>query len=251
MIERTVQIGPHIYLVGSGEIGISEDHDCHVYLVDAGQCYVLIDCGAGIEQTLLIGNLSRLLSHGKPLSYILLTHCHPDHAGGASALRSKYQARLGCGELTAKRVASGVSSELSLDAAVAEGIYPADYSFSFLSADEILRNGQAFRAGDVLFKALETPGHSADSVCYLAEFPEGKALFSGDTLHAGGMLQLLNTHDSDLAAYRKSIARLNDISFDLLCPGHGLFLVSGAHQVVERLARKLSSSIFLPPVFTA
>ena len=51
----------------------------------------------------------------------------------------------------------------------------------------IATDGQDFKVGDLIIKALHTPGHTMESTCYLLLDPTGKphALFSGDTLFIG------------------------------------------------------------------
>lgn len=51
----------------------------------------------------------------------------------------------------------------------------------------IATDGQEFKVGDLIIKALHTPGHTMESTCYLLLDPTGKphALFSGDTLFIG------------------------------------------------------------------
>lgn len=44
-----MKLTDNVYLVGSGEIGLTNQYDCHVYLIDGGSDAVLIDAGVGIE----------------------------------------------------------------------------------------------------------------------------------------------------------------------------------------------------------
>jgi glyoxylase-like metal-dependent hydrolase (beta-lactamase superfamily II) len=68
---------------------------------------------------------------------------------------------------------------------------------------------------DVQLRAIHTPGHSADSVCYYLE-SEG-VLFTGDTI-----LGASSTTIADLGTYLSSLAQLRDLpNLRLLCPGHG------------------------------
>jgi glyoxylase-like metal-dependent hydrolase (beta-lactamase superfamily II) len=238
-------------MVGSGEIGLSEEHDAHVYLVDAGTSYFLVDAGTGIDSRRLLENIASKVSPEKPVSHLLVTHCHADHAGGVADLRQALNLHVGASAETAQRISSGDDRTLALDVARREGVYPADYRFQAVKVDEIYADGYAAELGGCRVTAFLTPGHSSDSVCYLVQLEEGAALFCGDTLFANGQLPLLNTFDSNLAAYRQSLSRLSHLSFDLLFPGHGLFLVSGAYRLVETLQSKLEGSIFLPPVLSA
>jgi glyoxylase-like metal-dependent hydrolase (beta-lactamase superfamily II) len=51
-------------------------------------------------------------------------------------------------------------------------------------------NGGGFKIGDIAVKALYTPCHTQDSICWLMEDSTGKAIFTGDTLFHGGTLIL-------------------------------------------------------------
>lgn len=246
-----IQISTHIYMVGSGEIGLSEEHDAHVYLVDAGTSCFLVDAGTGIDSRRLFENISSRISLEKPVSHLLITHCHADHAGGVSDLCQELNLQVGAGAETAQRISSGDDRPLALDVARREGVYPANYHFQTAKVDEVYTDGYTAELGRCRVTTFLTPGHSSDSVCYLVQLEEGAALFCGDTLFTNGQLPLLNTFDSDLAAYRRSLSRLNHLSFNMLFPGHGLFLVSGAHKLVETIQNKLEGSIFLPPVLSA
>jgi glyoxylase-like metal-dependent hydrolase (beta-lactamase superfamily II) len=238
-------------MVGSGEIGLSEEHDAHVYMVEAGTSYFLIDAGTGIDSRRLLENIDSKVSPEKPVTHLLVTHCHADHAGGVADLRQALNLHVVAGAETAQRISSSDDRHLGLDVARREGVYPADYRFQTVKVDEIYADGYTAELGGCHVTAFMTPGHSSDSICYLVRLEEGAALFCGDTLFVNGQLPLLNTFDSDLAAYRRSLSRLIHLSFDLLFPGHGLFQVSGGHRLVETLQNKLEGSIFLPPVLTA
>jgi hydroxyacylglutathione hydrolase len=47
-------------------------------------------------------------------------------------------------------------------------------------------NGEVFQIGDISLKALYTPCHTQDSICWFIQDTTGKAVFTGDTLFIGG-----------------------------------------------------------------
>lgn len=50
-----------------------------------------------------------------------------------------------------------------------------------------LGNGEVFKIGeDINIKALHTPCHTQDSICYFVQDKEDKAVFTGDTLFTAG-----------------------------------------------------------------
>lgn len=53
-------------------------------------------------------------------------------------------------------------------------------------------HGETFTVGDIKVKALHTPCHTQDSICYLFEDGNDKAVFTGDTLFIGGIVGPVN-----------------------------------------------------------
>lgn len=244
-----IRLTTRIALVASGEIGLSEAHDCHVYLVDAGASLLMIDAGAGIDPARIVVRIERLGYTLEQVSHLFLTHGHADHAGGAAYFRAEHPSlRLCAGGLTASLLGRGDESGIALDAARAAGVYPADYRLQPAEITHPLRDGEELQIGDCQVQAIETPGHSADALCYRVQFPESAALFCGDTLFLSGQLPLLNTHDSDLAAYRRSLSKLAALNVEGLYPGHGLFKVRGGGAAIRQQHERFTSSIYLPPV---
>jgi glyoxylase-like metal-dependent hydrolase (beta-lactamase superfamily II) len=50
-------------------------------------------------------------------------------------------------------------------------------------------HGETFNIGDIKVKALHTPCHTQDSICFLFEDGNEKVVFTGDTLFIGGKFQ--------------------------------------------------------------
>jgi glyoxylase-like metal-dependent hydrolase (beta-lactamase superfamily II) len=69
------------------------------------------------------------------------------------------------------------------------------------------------------FRAVSTPGHSADSVCLLA----GRVCFTGDTVLGTGSV-FIAPGDGSLSAYLESLRRLRALELDVICPGHGPYV---------------------------
>lgn len=44
-----MRLAERVHLVASGQLGVglTDDHDCHVYLLDGGAEYALVDAGGG------------------------------------------------------------------------------------------------------------------------------------------------------------------------------------------------------------
>ncbi len=102
--------------------------------------------------------LDRLGRDHVKLKYIFETHFHADFVSGHLDLSDKTNAPIVYGP-------------------------EAKPEFDFISA----KDGQEFKIGKIILKALHTPGHTMESTCYLLIDENGKehALFSGDTLFIG------------------------------------------------------------------
>ena len=102
--------------------------------------------------------LNKLNQYNHNLKYIFETHFHADFVSGHVSLA----------KATDAQIIYGPSAETS---------------FEIINA----LDGQEFILGDVIIKAIHTPGHTLESTCYLLIDAQGdqKALFSGDTLFIG------------------------------------------------------------------
>jgi glyoxylase-like metal-dependent hydrolase (beta-lactamase superfamily II) len=131
------------------------------------------------------GHLAAVAAAG-PVAEILLTHGHPDHAEGAAALRA----------LTGAPVRA-------LDPAHRLG-------------GEGLVSGAVVAAAGVELRVLGTPGHTADSLCFLLD----DAVLTGDTVLGRGTTVVAHP-DGRLADYLDSLRRLHELGTRTVLPGHG------------------------------
>jgi glyoxylase-like metal-dependent hydrolase (beta-lactamase superfamily II) len=94
-----VRLTSEVYVVGGGAnlcFGLSDDPDCHVYLLDGGDEYALIDCGMAAGRSLdrIAENILREGLHLTRLRTLILTHYHMTtpvarrRCGSASGSRS-------------------------------------------------------------------------------------------------------------------------------------------------------------------
>ncbi len=136
------------------------DQNCYLVYRDIKSA-VLIDPGLDTEKI-----LKSIRENNVNVTDILLTHEHYDHVHSVNALRDGK--KLICSKECSKNIGSS-SYNLSLMSGKGFEIEP---------ADRIVSDGEVFVAGGIEFTAIETPGHTSGSMCFLAE----DNLFSGDTL---------------------------------------------------------------------
>jgi len=102
--------------------------------------------------------------------------------------------------------------------------------------DLIPERDQCFDLGGLSLRAIDTPGHASNHVCYLLE-PPG-LLFSGDHI-LDGVTPVILAPDGDIAAYLDSLQRLQDYSLGAIAPGHGRVLGQPLEVIDAIVAHRL------------
>ena len=143
-----------------------------------------------------------------PIRWILCTHTHMDHSPGAALLKERTQAT------TYGMLANHKPGQ--------------DQTFM---PDHALTEGERLAIAGVTLRALHTPGHASNQICYLLE--EERMLFTGDHIMQGSTV-VINPPDGDMSLYFASLERLYKEELEWLAPGHG-FLMARPHEIVERL----------------
>ncbi|MDQ3725892.1 MAG: MBL fold metallo-hydrolase [Actinomycetota bacterium] len=100
-----------------------------------------------------------------------------------------------------------------------------------LGAEVVLPEGGETHAG---LRALATPGHAEDHVCFLAE---GGVCFSGDLVLGLGST-IVPPGGNSLAAFMDSLALLRAEEIELICPGHGPWITDPAPKLTEYIEHR-------------
>jgi hydroxyacylglutathione hydrolase len=245
-----VRITDEVYLVGGGvanAFGLSDDPDCHVYLVDGGNELALIDCGmaSGNSMERILGNVAADALEPEKIRKIIVTHYHMDHAGGAAHFRQRLGVEVVAPADAAPALRTGDERAVALDVAKAAGFYAADYRFEPVEVGQEVREGDRIPVGGLELEVFETPGHCDGHVSLLLRGRERRYLFAGDAVFSGGRVVLQNIHDCSIQKSAESIAKLARLEFDALLPGHAAICLDGGMRHVA-IANRACQSLFVP-----
>jgi glyoxylase-like metal-dependent hydrolase (beta-lactamase superfamily II) len=144
------------------------------------------------------GHLEALLGCVPGPRWVFCTHTHRDHSP------------------LARRIARRTGARLVGRAPPGDGRQ--DESFA---PDEQPLDDQAWPLDGATLRAIGTPGHASNHVCYLLE--PGGLLFSGDHI-LDGVTPVILAPDGDMQAYLASLARLRAYPIERIAPGHGRVL---------------------------
>lgn len=180
----SMRISPLVHVVLAPNAGVMTGPGTNTYVVGSGP-YLVIDPATDDDEY-----LDALLeaTEGR-VDRILITHRHPDHVGGASRLS---------GTTGAEVMAYG--SEPAGGAPVTP-----------------IGDGDIIEVAGVRLRALHTPGHASDHLCF---YMEGAAsLFAGDNILGEGTA-VIAPPDGDMRAYMETLERLRHLHIDRIYPGH-------------------------------
>ena len=198
-----VTVAPGIVRLTAPNPGVMTGPGTNSYIVGERRL-VLIDPGPAIES-----HIQALRDAvGERLEWILCTHTHLDHSPAARALSSATGAKI-----------AGL-------ACAQDGRQDADFA-----PDLVLGDGDTIAVEGHTLRAVHTPGHASNHLCYLLE--ERKLLFTGDHVMQGSTV-VISPPNGSMKAYLESLDKLLALELAALAPGHG-HVIQTPHEEVKRL----------------
>ena len=171
------------------------------YLVISGNEAAAIDPACDGKAFYLLAENS-----GCKIKYILLTHGHYDHIGGADELAELTGAKIYVHEL---------DKELLTDPR--KNASPEGRGVVCRSDAETFVNDRVFEIGDEKITVVHTPGHTRGSCCFFTSGP----VFTGDTLFADGYGRTDMYGGDHKAIYDSLMSLLRMVKGRKIFPGHG------------------------------
>lgn len=239
-----MRISKHICLVGSEQFGLSHPMDSNCYLIDGGSELALVDTGVGLGVDDILANMAGDGFDPQRLTYILLTHSHFGHWGGAEAIRNRTGAKVGCPVLAAPAMHDTLK-EPGIQHNIRQNRYPPGFVPRPCPPDFTFDDGDTVRVGEIDLHMIRVQGHTKDSTCFFFEDEGKRGLFTGDVVFYAGKLGMLNMEGFNLDDYRRDIHKLADLKVDMLLPGHGVFILNRGQNHLKRAIFKLGD--FLMP----
>jgi len=187
------------------------------YLITGADRALLFDTGNGM------GDIKAIVDQltNKPVS-VLNSHTHFDHIGG----NYQFDDILSVAAVSFKKKSHGEANEtVTMEASpealckgLPEGVTMASHRIKPFTITGTVREGDVIDLGGRRLEVLQLPGHTDDAIALLER--ESGFMWTGDTFYEGPIW--LYFPETDLAAYRASIARLAELAPTLtaLFPAH-------------------------------
>ncbi|MGR8920816.1 MAG: MBL fold metallo-hydrolase [Gammaproteobacteria bacterium] len=188
--ETAVRVSSRVRRITAENPGRMTGPGTNTYIV-GDEALAIIDPGPPLEAH--VERLERI-ADGR-LKWILVTHTHRDHSPAAAMLAARTGAEL---------VGNVIEDDGHQD--------PSFTGARALAQDDVIATDE------FTLRALLTPGHVANHVCYLVE--EDRMLMTGDHM-MGGSTVVIVPPAGDMKHYIESLERMLNYDIEFVAPGHG------------------------------
>ncbi|MEZ5498730.1 MAG: MBL fold metallo-hydrolase [Steroidobacteraceae bacterium] len=202
-----VEVADRVWRIVAGNASMMTGPGTNSYLL-GNPPSVVVDPGPRLD-----AHLATIDAACTSLAAVLVTHTHNDHSPGAHVLAGKRGCRL-----------------------IGREAPPDGYQDRSFSPDHEPGDGEILRMDDVELRAIHTPGHASNHVCYLHE--ASGMLFSGDHI-LDGVTPVIVAPDGNMRDYIASLERLKTHPITAIAPGHGHVLRDPGAQIDGIIAHRM------------
>jgi glyoxylase-like metal-dependent hydrolase (beta-lactamase superfamily II) len=200
-----VTVAPDIVRITAPNPGVMTGPGTNSYIAGRDEL-IVVDPGPDIES-----HVNALIAAvGGRLKWILCTHTHLDHSPAAAALKAA----------TGAKIAGASCAQ--------DGRQDAHFA-----PDRVLAEGDTVSVEGVTLRAIHTPGHVCNHLCYL--FEEQKLLFTGDHVMQGSTV-VISPPNGSMSDYLASLEKLLRLELLAFAPGHG-HLIRTPHDEVRKIVQ--------------
>ena len=217
------QVVPGVYAIPLGVV--------NAFLIDSDEL-ILVDTGIPNSAGTILEAVQAIGRKSSDLRHILVTHCHPDHAGSLAEVKkltgaSAYMHPLEAAITRTGTVAPDLKPAPGMDDLFRQFIGfesarydPAEIEHEVHDGDELLIGGG--------IRAIHVPGHCAGQLAFLWH-ASGGVLFAADT--ASNMMGLgYSLGYADFEKGKQDLLKLAALDFEIACFSHGEAITHGASE---------------------
>ena len=217
--------GPRVE-VDRGIVGV-EAGGSYAWIVRTPHGAVLVDAGLDASGAAILAELKSAGVQPQQVLAVLITHGHPDHYAAAT-LFPKAEVLGGADDIP---MMHGDGRHYSTFGRVMSALMPLPKGPDAVTP---LRGGEQLEFDGARFAVIATPGHSPGSVVYLYK----DVLFTGDSLmrKGDGVTIAPSLFSEDSAENRRSLIRLERLSFDKIADGHAGVTLNARAKLARLLA---------------
>lgn len=229
-----VKLAENVYRIGT----LGPYINAYLFFEPNGEL-TLVDAGLKGAPKKIVAAIESLGKKTSDVTRIVLTHAHPDHAGGLKRMQGESGARVMCHSTDAPFARAGKApprDQRRLSARIL-GMLPGN-TFAPCEIDEEIADGQLLDIAGGL-RVVHTPGHTPGHVALMHE--TSGVLIVGDSLfNSTGLTFSLPLSCTDIPLSRETAGRLGELDFEVAAFMHGPEIRERARdRVREFIARKL------------
>ena len=203
------RIADNLYYVGSR--GLS------TYLITTSEGHILINASFDRTVPIIRANVENLGFKCSDVKILLTSHAHDDHVGGTALVK----------ELTGAKVFVMQGDEKVLESG-GHGQYLYKGTWKPVKVDRVLKDGDEVRLGEVVLKAVRTPGHTRGCTTWTMKAKHGGKVY--DVVMVGspnvnpGYRLAGNADYPEIAAdFAKSFKVWKSLPCDIFLGAHGSY----------------------------